>query len=374
MNLACGATVSKPGSRSELLDGYVFGPSSPPSQIHSPMHTSHCSDVLSLANETMVVGMVAPTLLDFIAYWVQTPSSYDAIFSKVIPPQWAQVHQPVLSRHGHIEKRFTKYQGPEPSAPLPPPPPNDHILYTKFSFGQPRGLLSPCYKRCHRGTSSKQVGNAIHIFCDGCLDDWWVPAYRTGDSTSLGHGLVAVPYPQAIYPLSTSDRNKHHPPESTPTQKQRRGASNKGKHTRNGPTKGGSTNAHKTPMITHHPTLPTNVTLHPPLPEVMGRSNSLPIASTSANPHSSRLSIRLPPRSTSTSRLSVQGLSSSDGSRSATATPPPPSPQEPPVTQRTPSSNSLHPEGPRPAQKRASNNALRPRAAKRPKPKEGDED
>jgi len=339
------------------------------------MYTSHCSDVLSLANDTTVVGTVAPTLLDFIAYWVQSPSTYDAIFSKAIPPQWAQVHQPVLSRHGHVERRFTKYKGPEPSTPPPPPPANDHILYTKFSFGQPRGLLSPCYRRCGRGTDSKQAGNSVHLTCNGCFEEWWVPTYRTEDSTPLGHGLVAVPYPQGIYPRQTLNRNERHQPESTRVQKQSRGASSKGKHTMGGPTKGGSSKVKPTnTKTTHRPTLPTNATLHPPLPEAMGRSNSLPITSTTANPRSSRLSIRLPPRPTSTSGLSVQGLSPSDGSRSATATPPPPSPQEPPVARRTASSNSLRTAVPRPAQKRASNSALRPRAAKRPKPEEGDED
>ena len=228
---------------------------------------------------------------------------------------------------------------------------------------------------------SKLASNTIHLICNGCFEDWWVPAYRTEDSTPLGHGLVAVPYPQAIYPHphQTSNRNKCHQPESTCMQKQSRGASSKGKHTMGGPTKGGSskvkpTNTDKTPNTTYHLTLPTDATLHPPLSEVMGCSNSLPITSTMANPHSSRLSIRLPPRPTSTSGLSVQGLSPSDRSRSAMATPPPPSPQEPPVTRRTASSNSLCTEAPHPAQKRASNSALHPRAAKRLKPEEGDED
>ena len=302
--------------------------------------------------------MVAPKLMEFIAYWVQSPSSYHAIFSKVIPPEWARTHQPILSQHGHAEYRFTRFKGPDLPASLPPPPRDDHVLYTKFSFGQPRGLLSPCYRPCNRGTSSKQQGKAVHMACDGCLDRWWVPTYWT-EHSSLGHGLVAVRYPQEVYPLSLGDRDsKFRPSEAAPTQKQPKGKSTKGRQ-----TKSRTPRSRTTPAIKSHPASPPNMALHPPLPEVMSRSSSLPITSSSANPSPRPLTIRIHPRSISTSELSAHMPSSSGGSRSTTATPPPPSPQEPPVAEGV--------VGPRPAQKRTSNDALRHRLMKKPR-RDGD--
>jgi len=319
------------------------------------MDGSHCSDVLSLANNTTVVGTVAPKLMEFIAYWVQSPS-YRAIFSKVIPPEWAWTHQPILSQHGHAERRFTRFKGPELLATLPPPPRDDHVLYTKFSFGQPRGLLSPCYRLCNQGTSSKQLGKAVHMTCDGCLDRWWVPTYWT-EPSSLGHGLVTVRYPQDIYPLSLGDRNSRHcPSKAAPTQKQPKGKSTKGRTSRNRTPR-----SHASPAIKSHPASPTSVSLHPPLPEVVNHSSSQPIASSSASPPPSPrpLTIRTLPHSISTSELSAQMPSLSGGSRSTTATPPPPSPQEPPVAQGV--------VGPRLVQKRTSSDTLHHRLMKRPR-------
>ena len=227
------------------------------------------------------------------------------------------------------------------------------------------GLLVGCSRRCDRGTESKKEGKSVRLTCNGCFDSWWVPAYRTEDSTSLGHGLVAVPYPQEFYPW----KNTQGEAKPTPVPGQTRGKFSKRKYTRGGLSKHSSTNALKTPAIKLHPTSPTDTTPHLPLLEAVTRSNSLPIASSSTNPFSTPHSIRPPSYATSTLEPST-----SEGTHSATATPPPPSPQEPPTSQGMAPNHTLRAGQQGPTRKRASNSALRSGPTKKPKSEGGESD
>jgi len=283
---------------------------------------SHYSDVLSLANNATLVGEVASVLLQFIAYWVQTPSSYDALFAKAMPDGWATIHQPVLSQHGHEATRFTTYEGPPPPPLLLPHPKDDHILYTNYSLGQPMGMLSPCYRGCASGITIKQMDNTVRLTCQMCSEVWRVPLYRTKPTTTLGRKeLVAVPYPQQIHPTLRAP-----PPQPT---KSARGKPTGGKHSKGKSTRGRSTKPTGTPSIK----APTNDSLYPPVAEVMSRSSSLPIASTSAEPSSETPTIRIRPVK-SYLTLPIEQPSPLERSRSITATPPPPSPQEQPMIRK----------------------------------------
>jgi len=192
-----------------------------------PWLSSHCSDVLSLANHTTLLGDVVPVVVSFIGYWVQTLSTsrYDYLVAKTMSPAWAKVHLPVISQHGHDNTRFTKYSGPEPPAVLLPPfpPRNDHVLYTEFSLAQPMGAASPCHLGCKSAIEIKQKDNFVRLICSRCRQAWRVPIYRSNDSTVLGASkLVAVPYPQPIHPTQIP---------AVPTQgKQNQGKQNQGKH------------------------------------------------------------------------------------------------------------------------------------------------
>lgn len=318
--------------------------------VHLWKDISHCADVLSFANQAMVVREVAPKLIDLLMYWVQSGSDYPVLFSKVISSSWAQEHLPVLSQHGHDPARFTTYTSLRTKAKVPitftPSCPDDHILFTKFSLGQPRGQLAPCVQRCNQVMVFKQgkSGGSVRITCPGCRSSAMVEAYGTDRSTVLGRRqLVAVPYPQRLYIVETW---------TLPSQVDM--GSIQGGSIQEAPAQSSGSKSTATPttlppetshLVSNSPStfppppnmmtrsmvpqpMPRKQLKRTPLPEEITRSSSLPVASTSDIPHSKRLTIRLP-RKASTSALSM----SAEGTRSTTATPPPPSPQEPPEPQ-----------------------------------------
>ncbi|KAF9790817.1 hypothetical protein BJ322DRAFT_1017455 [Thelephora terrestris] len=320
VNLACGASVSLPQPRSELLTG-------------------HCADaVLSFATNTTITSEVASVLLPLISDWVQTSSDYDVLIAKSVQAGWAHRNHPVLSRRGHDPSRYTKFTSTEEPHVDMASGKDDHILYTRFDLGQPGGRIVRCFRGCEKGIGAKPGKNTVRIKCEG--------SFRSSTETTLGRfSLVAVAYPQELYPTPhwnpTNTENDQAgpsmltpaPPPATPTPP---------------PERSTCTSQELAPP----PSPPLQSTLRPPRLDPMVRSISLPsMTSTgSTTPMQRRLpTIRIPPRplrqGSPTIRIPSQPLGQGSltavesrraGTRSATATPPKP--------QKRPQSKSPEPE------------------------------
>ncbi|KAF9789555.1 hypothetical protein BJ322DRAFT_1177906 [Thelephora terrestris] len=312
VNLACGASVSLPQPRSELL-----------------------------------TGEVAPVLLPLISDWVQTSSDYDVLIAKSVQAGWAHRNHPVLSRRGHDPSRYTKFTSTEEPHVMASGK-DDHILYTRFDLGQPGGRIVRCFRGCEKGIGAKPGKNTVRIKCDG--------SFRSSTETTLGRfSLVAVAYPQELYPTPhwnpTNTENDQAgpsmltpaPPPATPTPP---------------PERSTCTSQEPAPP----PSPPLQSTLRPPRLDPMVRSISLPsmTSTESTTPMQRRLpTIRIPPRplrqGSPTIRIPSQPLGQGSltavesrraGTRSATATPPEPqsATTTPPKPQKRPQSKSPEPE------------------------------
>ena len=252
--------------------------------------------MLSLANETTVVGDVSGTLLDFIAHWVQTPSDYEFIIAKTISKDWAKKHMPVLSRHGHDPTRYTVFNPWACEVPVPMIPQDkrdeqdDHILYTKFNIGQPVGKIVLCHLMCGQEIENRQGKLYIRLICKGCGSRCSIGQFKTDRTMVLGRReLVAVKYPQDQHPAEWKL-----PKEGNPKVSSLR-------------------------LSATQPTMKRSKSLLSVAPNTMARSISLPTPSTSTAQSSSPLYIRIP------SRASAQLIS--PGKHRTTATSPP-SPEE----------------------------------------------
>lgn len=277
------------------------------------MRDSHCADaVLSLANRATIVGEVAATLIDLAAYWVQTLSDYNVLMAKVVDRDWAAKHMPVLSRRNHDPTRYTTFfAGIEKTPTTPEPCRDDHILFTRFSFGQPGGKLPMCHRRCDQPISVKETATKVRLDCDKCKSRGFIPQYHT-----RGRSLVAVKFPQDQFPVEWKDRKQD--ASLAPPDKIVRSSS-------------------MPPMKTNPPIPPTpEPTISPmseptisPMPELMISPPPEPMVSPMPKPIASptpelseRLFIRISrPKST-------PNLTQSGGVRSTGTTPSPSSPQE----------------------------------------------
>lgn len=321
------------------------------------------------------MGALAPVLLEFFKDWIQTGSDYHTLFAKAMDKEWATLHQPVLSQHGNVAARFSTYVNMRTEQPVPIAPqpgwPDDHILITAFSFGQPAGKLVSCPNHCTQGVNAKlgSTAKAVQLRCFNCKNKGIIDAFKTDPSSTLGRSrLTAVRFPQL----------PHTVPWEPPKEVEKGGSA---RTTPNLPPKGRSKKTSVAAVLQKPQTTSTNTPVQPPLPKVaakskasrsaltvppfhppptgaitrsrsshvastrqparpvnpdpMTRSSSLPIPSTSAIPSPTGLTIRLP-------RTSLTPLST-DGNRSATATPPPPSPQEPPQPRKRPPTHKPEP-------------------------------
>jgi len=349
----------------------------PPSFSHAVLLTSvissHKSPVLSFANATTLVGRVAPTLLDFIALWVQTHSGFDFLVAKTMSAEWVLHHQPVISQHGHEESRFTAFflKGGLP-AEIPSPfstRKDDHVLYTRFSLGQPMGLLAPCYSRsCSRGTSTKQRDAYVQVTCNQCRRKWILPLFHTtrGASVLGRRDLVAVPFPRETYPLAWgADRkgkelSKGGDVQGVSTKISKPGSGPK-RHEGPPDTTGKRTKAkpHGVPKIKTHPAPHPSGTGDPLKHQSLHRAASFPAASSSTGPLPGPLKIRLP-RSTPGSAQGTPGPSPT--SLSSTFSTPGPSPTDGSHSNNT---TSLPPQQQRPARKRLQEPSSPPSSSKR---------
>ena len=114
-------------------------------------------------------------LTEFAMRWAQTPSDYEVLIARTIPPNWAGKHLPVLSRDGR------------------------HTLYTSFHATEPGGRVVRCHNRdC--GIENRVwfvKGNMVKMTCQQCSSTCSFKTPTLDNRTLLGsHGLIAVKYPQ----------------------------------------------------------------------------------------------------------------------------------------------------------------------------------
>ena len=334
--------------------------------LYSPWDTSHCANIISLANPSTVVREVATQLANLAAYWVQTGSDFPVLFAKAIPPRWAKQHQPVLSQHEHDPARFTNYIRRPTRRPFLPGQDEDHILFTKFSFKQPVGMLCPCYQKCERPIKSRPIPNhRIQLTCTECDDVWAVPATPTDRSTALGHAsLVAVVYPQRIYPLRFRDyiAGLLPPSQDSPTEEAAAQLPTftdpAEKPSRTGGRQQSKAKGQQHPRGRSQPGKKSNTSAKPAQLRVMDQKSSLPsstllpstassskipiattsrnpprMASTSMPPSPKSRQIRIPRQASTPTFLHSEPPTSRSASCSAASTPPPPSPQLEPQSQ-----------------------------------------
>ena len=289
---------------------------------------SHCADaVLSFANKTTIVGDIAPTLLSLISNWVETCSDYETLMAKSVSSTWANNHLPVLSGRGHDPSRYSKFSKDGQEVANDTSDGDDHILYTRFNLGQPRGKTIKCHGGCDKGITSKQTKGGVRVECKGCKSRSMVPAFKTSTTTLLGkRGLVAVAYPQDQYPTPNWKLSQAGPPNPTPPTPAPPESTPAPPESTPAPLE--STPPPKRPT----PHLPLQSTLPPPLPDLIVRSTSLP-PRTSARPttpeSSTPLTIRIP-RRPSDRGASTTNPSRKAGTHSATTTPPEPATATPP--------------------------------------------
>ncbi|KAF9781086.1 hypothetical protein BJ322DRAFT_1023203 [Thelephora terrestris] len=160
MNLSCGATISQPSSRAQILKG-------------------HCADaVFSLANIVTLVGEVAADLTRFVALWVQTPSGYDFLISRAFDGRWCNDHRPVISR---------KVDG--------------HIAYDMFSLERPGGQVVLCHRNCGQLLKYRPKGSKVRFSCPGCGSSTTTPKITSDRATCLGRrDIVKAPFPPKQFP------------------------------------------------------------------------------------------------------------------------------------------------------------------------------
>ena len=146
--------------------------------LHTP---SHCADaVVSLANNTTIVGKVATVLADFTARWVQSPSDYNFLVASTINKKWALQHRPVISRKGH-----------------------GHILYTKYLYEQPHGQLIFCPSQCLAKIHAKTTKNGFRLICEKCNTRVTIPKHQPDWQSILGwQTLIKIAFPQEIQPVT----------------------------------------------------------------------------------------------------------------------------------------------------------------------------
>ena len=171
---------------------------------------------------------------------------------------------PILSRRGHDPRCYSAYTFGDPPITVPIPFPqdgNDHILYTKFSFGQPGGRLVACNVGCGQGVAYKQTAAAVRLKCNGCRSRATIEQYTTDRTTTLGRkALVAVGYPQGQLPIHQWEPNNDDASNTTI------------------PAPGVDISQHSLPPSQKGKR--TSSTTHPPPPEAITRSSSLPLPST----------------------------------------------------------------------------------------------
>jgi hypothetical protein len=163
--------------------------------------------VISLANNTTIVGEVCTKLVDFAARWAQSPTCYDVIVATTFDAEWAKAHRPVIS---------STRQG--------------HVLYTRFRLEQPLGQLVLCPGRCPEGVRSKTQNDNLRFICIGCNLRCTIHKSigQLDKSTALGRAtFVKTAFPQALYSgtmewkkqdikPAPQDTGRHPPSATTP--------------------------------------------------------------------------------------------------------------------------------------------------------------
>lgn len=129
--------------------------------------------MFSLANNTTIVGTVAPVVAEFAARWVQSPSGYDFLVASTVPVDWARAHMPVISTDGQ------------------------HHMYTKFMFEEPWGKFIVCPAGHQGNFKTNSRATTWRVICKECGARGNVPRVELNSQTPLGRkGIVKAKFPQ----------------------------------------------------------------------------------------------------------------------------------------------------------------------------------
>ncbi|KAF9781505.1 hypothetical protein BJ322DRAFT_1022918 [Thelephora terrestris] len=168
MNLACGALVSLPQLRGELL-----------------------------------TGEVTPVLLPLISDWVQTSSDYEVLIAKPVPAGWAHRNHPVLFRHGHDPSCYNKFKSTEKPCVNVTLGKDDHILHIWFNLSQPGVRIVRCFCGCEKGIDSKPAKNT-----DYCPSIQFIDRNSTGKVFTGCSGIPAGPISYPHWDPTNADNDQ----------------------------------------------------------------------------------------------------------------------------------------------------------------------
>ena len=117
------------------------------SAYHDSCTFRHCAEgVVSLADNTTVVGKVASQIGDFASRWVQSRSTdFNVLAAMTFPAEWVREHWPVIST-----------------------PDGEHVLYTRYQASHPNGQPVLCGSGCRVPLRAKPRKATVRIVCTGC--------------------------------------------------------------------------------------------------------------------------------------------------------------------------------------------------------------
>lgn len=129
--------------------------------------------ILSFANRTNIVHDVMTTVTQFLIHWAQTPSNYDVLFARVMRSDWAARHLPVLSQKGQ------------------------HHLYTAYKSSEPDGQLVMCHNGC--GMENRMWVDRpkiVKLVCHTCLSVCIIKRVPRESGILGSRSLKKVEFPQ----------------------------------------------------------------------------------------------------------------------------------------------------------------------------------
>ena len=156
---------------------------------------SHCADILSFANKSNVPGELAAELINLCSRWVQSAShDYDILFAPLLPPRWARIHKPVVSRKGH-----------------------GHVLYTQATSQEPDGKLVVCHNGCEAIFDVHPRKGHVKFTCTDCESTTNTTNINPRRNETLGnHGLIKTPFPQDRCKVTWERRDPNQPKKFQP--------------------------------------------------------------------------------------------------------------------------------------------------------------
>ena len=152
--------------------------------------------ILSLGNQSTLVGDVAAVLSDFIAAWVTTNAELDSLVARTMPSSWTRSHLPVFST------------------------PKGHTLYIGRNVLEPEGKLIRCPVDCGQPFYVEHGKSAMKVICPGCQMNCSLPKVvpKSGDwLTEVGILKTEYPRQNASIEWKKREEKKDQQPTNPPS-------------------------------------------------------------------------------------------------------------------------------------------------------------